>query len=857
MMFVHGDIREYAQVEKAVFGVDCVFHIASYGMSGREQLNRHLIEAVNVQGTKNILKACVENGVSRLVYTSTFNVVFGGQVIENGDESLPYLPLHLHPDHYSKTKSLAEMAVLEANGAALFGSSEVLRTCALRPAGIYGPGEQRHLPRIVSYIERGIFRFVYGSPSSLVEFVHVDNLVSAHMLAAEALTSEKQHRSAGQAYFISDGRPVNNFEFFRPLVEGLGYPFPKLRLPISLIYLFAFLTEIIHLLIGPFYNFQPLLTRTEVYKTGVTHYFSMAKARAELEYEPQEHNLDEVVQWFKSRGHGKRCHSSFFRRFILNILFVSAFTAVSSAERSALSTCFSPLERNMEHYEEDLGLRAVTLMEDLSLYEAYKDGMYNARRDLVINPDLDFSAPAVAGLKTKPMNGTSVLHQQHHTLENFTPGNKVYNAAPVRPVNCSRTVPVDFCAPQRDALYSEEGCCTKSEVALPCYSGTSERHRRYSLEVQGHRYSTGSTFDGVPLNKAVPLPGNRCNSVCITSSHDGRYGSASPRSSLASSLSSQEQSKHASPRSSISSPRTSLIVPGQDRYTSPRSSLVHCEGNSILSPRSSYASTASDTSKHSSPRTSLNSCDCCSKPSSNRTSGISMGYDQRHTSPRSSTASQYSFTTSPRSSYSDSRYGPVVNHDLEGAVLHAAPLASPRSSICSQDGSARPGIPANCVVSPRSSISSHSSRSSRSSRGSMSTYPDLQLPSPRSSMLGSGLPEDTLLQEFGDSNGTQTRIHLQTVPEPQPQAAGTAETNAGSPSSFSYGVSSKAVSSGQRYKLPYQVTPSRESGPSQAEKRLEALTLELEKELEMHMKKEYFGRFVDFLTNKSFSDQAL
>ncbi|KAM4596970.1 Wilms tumor protein 1-interacting protein homolog [Fundulus diaphanus] len=498
----------------------------------------------------------------------------------------------------------------------------------------------------------------------------------------------------------------------------------------------------------------------------------------------------------------------------------------------------------MEPYEEDLGLRATTLMEDLSLYEAYKDGVYNARRDLVINPDLDFSAPAVAGMKTKPMNGTSVLHQQHHTLENFTPGTKVYNAAPVRPVNCSRTVPVDFCAPQRDAPYSEEGCCTKSEVALPCYPGTSERHRRYSLEVQGHRYSTGSTFDGVPLNKAVPLPGNRCNSVCITGSHDARYGAASPRSSLASSLSSQEQSKHASPRSSLSSPRTSLVVPGQDRYTSPRSSLVHCEGNSILSPRSSYASTASDTSKHSSPRTSLNSCDCCSKPSSNRTSGISMGYDQRHASPRSSTASQYSFTTSPRSSYSDSRYGPVVNHDLEGAILHAAPLASPRSSICSQDGSARAGVAANCVVSPRSSISSHSSRSSRSSRGSMSTYPDLQLPSPRSSMMGSGLPEDTLLQEFGDPNGAPARVQLQTVAEPQLQAAqtgGTAEISAGSPSSFCYGVSSKAASAGQRYKLPYQVTPSRESGPSQAEKRLEALTLELEKELEIHMKKEYFG----------------
>lgn len=507
----------------------------------------------------------------------------------------------------------------------------------------------------------------------------------------------------------------------------------------------------------------------------------------------------------------------------------------------------------MEHYQEDLGLRASKLMEDLSLYDAFKDGMYNSRRDLVINPDLDFAAPAVVEHKSKPMNGTSVLHQQHHTVENFTSGNKVYNAAPVRPVNCNRTVPVDFCAPQRDAAYTEEGCCTKSEVALPCYTGASERHRRYSLEVQGHRYSTGSAFDGVPFNKPVALPGIRCNSVCITSSsHDGRYNATSPRSSLASSLSSQEQSKHASPRSSISSPRTSLVVPGQDRYTSPRSSLVHCEGNSVLSPRSSYASTASDTSKHSSPRASLNSCDCCSKPSSNRTSGISMGYDQRHTSPRSSTASQYSFTTSPRSSYSDSRYGPVVNHDLEGAILHTAPLASPRSSICSQDGSARPGTgTANCVVSPRSSISSHSSRSSRSSRGSMSTYPDLQLPSPRSSMLGSGLQEDTLLQEFTDSNGIPNRLHLQglsAVPEPQQQqvaqAGGSAEMTAGSPSSFSYGVASKTPSSAsQRFKLPYQVTPSRDSGPSQAERRLEALTLELEKELEMHMKKEYFGRY--------------
>lgn len=328
MKFVQGDVRDFTQVVNALRGADCVFHVASYGMSGREQLNRKLIEEVNVRGTENVIQACVDLGVPRLVYTSTFNVVFGGQVIRNGDETLPYLPLHLHPDHYSRTKSLAETWMLKANGSPLAGGGGVLRTCALRPAGIYGPGEERHLPRIVGYIERGLFRFVYGDPDSLVEFVHVDNLVSAHELAAGALTDKRQHWAAGQAYFISDGRPVNNFEFFRPLVEGLGYSFPKLRLPLPLIYFFAFLTEVVHGAVGRVYNFQPLLTCAEVYKTGVTHYFSIKKARAELGYSPKEYDLGEVVEWFRSRGHGKKQVASPAKKFILDVVLFLIIAAL-------------------------------------------------------------------------------------------------------------------------------------------------------------------------------------------------------------------------------------------------------------------------------------------------------------------------------------------------------------------------------------------------------------------------------------------------------------------------------------------------------------------------------------------------
>ncbi|XP_074144327.1 short-chain dehydrogenase/reductase family 42E member 1 [Sminthopsis crassicaudata] len=322
MKLICGDIRCIADLEKALQNVTCVFHIASFGMSGKEQLNHKRIEDVNVKGTENVLEACRRKGVSRLVYTSTYNVVFGGQVIMNGDESLPYLPLHFHPDHYSRTKSVADKKVLEANGTALDRGTGVLRTCVLRSAGIYGPGEQRHLPRIVKYIEKGLFKFVYGDPKSLVDFVHVDNLVQAHILASEALKADKKHVASGQPYFISDGRPVNNFEFFRPLVEGLGYPFPTVRLPLNLIYFVAFMTEMVYFLLGRFYNFQPFLTRAEVYKTGVTHYFSMEKARKELGYEPQPFDLKEVVDWFKAEGHGRKFQNYTLKHLIWNGMLV-------------------------------------------------------------------------------------------------------------------------------------------------------------------------------------------------------------------------------------------------------------------------------------------------------------------------------------------------------------------------------------------------------------------------------------------------------------------------------------------------------------------------------------------------------
>lgn len=329
---IKGDITNSEELNEALArsDADVVFHVASYGMSGREQLNRRLIEAVNIDGTRNLIQACVKCGCTRLIYTSTYNVVFGGQEIRNGDESIPYLPLHKHVDYYSRTKSIAEQEVLQSNGQEVEGG-KMLRTCAIRCAGIYGEGEQRHLPRIVSYMEKGLIFFIYGSPEGLVDFLHSDNFVQAHVKAAESMTEPKSP-VPGQAYFISDGNPINNFEFFRPLFEGLGYPYPRLRIPITLVYFFAFLTELVHNFVARYiYNFQPLLTRAEVYKTGVTHYFNISRARQDFGYNPEPKTLDGVVQWFKDRGHGaltKRSQHRWIYTLIVNVVLVIAASAV-------------------------------------------------------------------------------------------------------------------------------------------------------------------------------------------------------------------------------------------------------------------------------------------------------------------------------------------------------------------------------------------------------------------------------------------------------------------------------------------------------------------------------------------------
>ncbi|KAI8108463.1 hypothetical protein M9434_006488 [Picochlorum sp. BPE23] len=314
-------------------GVHAVFHIASYGMSGSSQLKRDMVRSINVDGTQSVIDACTAAGVGYLISTSTYNVVFGGYPIEGGDESMPYFNLFHHVDEYSRSKTEAEMMVLEAHRTPLRcrlhhhtttttildgdNSTQsttpphggVLNTCALRPAAIWGKGEMRHMQRVYSYLMRGLFFFRFGSKDARMDFVHVKNLSKAHILALERLERASSQNTKtvlsstsslqGQAYFISDGEEerIHNFDFFSQLPVGLGYRKPFLTIPFHLMYLLAFLFEILYSL---WPHFEPLLTRAEVLKAGVSHWFRIDKARQELGYQPSKFRFDEVLEQFRS-----------------------------------------------------------------------------------------------------------------------------------------------------------------------------------------------------------------------------------------------------------------------------------------------------------------------------------------------------------------------------------------------------------------------------------------------------------------------------------------------------------------------------------------------------------------------------
>ncbi|XP_028115947.1 3beta-hydroxysteroid-dehydrogenase/decarboxylase-like isoform X2 [Camellia sinensis] len=243
--------------------------------------NHELHHSVNVKGTQNIIDACVEHKVKRLIYTSSPSVVFDGvHGIINGDESLPYPAKH--NDSYSATKAEGEALVIKSN------DINGLLTCCIRPSSIFGPGDKLLVPSLVSAARAGKLKFLIGDGKNMYDFTYVENVAHAHICAERALASERiaAERAAGQAYFITNMEPIKFWEFVSLVLEGLGYERPRIKIPVYVVMPIAHLVERTYKLLAPYGMKVPQFTPSRIRLLSCSRTFNCSKANDRLGYTP-------------------------------------------------------------------------------------------------------------------------------------------------------------------------------------------------------------------------------------------------------------------------------------------------------------------------------------------------------------------------------------------------------------------------------------------------------------------------------------------------------------------------------------------------------------------------------------------
>jgi nucleoside-diphosphate-sugar epimerase len=226
-----------------------------------------------VVGTGNVLDACRQEGVSRLVFTSSPSVVFNGRDMEGVDESVPY-PAHYEAP-YPQTKALAEQKVLAAN-------DKSFATVALRPHLIWGPGDNHLVPRIIAKGKAGQIRRI-GKRENRVDSIYIDNAAEAHLLAAQKL--QPGSPVAGKVYFISQDEPLSVWELINRMLACAGVSPVRKSIPAGLAWMLGGLCERTHALLG--LPGEPRMTRFVARELATAHWFNISAAKRDLDYHPR------------------------------------------------------------------------------------------------------------------------------------------------------------------------------------------------------------------------------------------------------------------------------------------------------------------------------------------------------------------------------------------------------------------------------------------------------------------------------------------------------------------------------------------------------------------------------------------
>lgn len=280
---VEGDLADTASLHRCLQGCHLLFHVAAmYHLWARD---RRLFYQVNVEGTRGILQAAAEEGVGRVVYTSTVGTLGIPKDGRPGTEDTP-VGLDDMVGDYKRSKFLAEEV---ARDFSRHGCPVVI----VNPSAPIGPGDIKPTPTgqmIVDFL-RGK---MWARLDTGLNLVDVDDVAMGHLLAAE-------RGRPGERYILG-GRNLSLREIFQILGQISGVRPPRLRVSASLILPLARLSEWCadHLTGGP-----PLVAVDAVRMARKRMFFDPGKAVRELAMpqSPVEDALAAAVRWFRANGY--------------------------------------------------------------------------------------------------------------------------------------------------------------------------------------------------------------------------------------------------------------------------------------------------------------------------------------------------------------------------------------------------------------------------------------------------------------------------------------------------------------------------------------------------------------------------
>ena len=277
---VIADMKDIESLRMAVKGVKGIYHIA--GLFRQAGLPESEFNAVNAVGTRNLFEVAVEAGASRIVHCSTVGVIEPRQDVPSTEKD-PYSPA----DMYQRSKMDGEKIALE------FYQSGAISGVVIRPAMIYGPGDERTL-KIFRMISKGNFFYV-GKGDKLVHWIDVRDLARAFLLAM-------QHEERNAEIYIIPGRTAVPLKQMAELIaDNLGIKRPWLHLPVKPMQWMGNLCESVCTV----FKINPPIFRRRVDFYTKNRNFDGSKARAQLGFKPSQSfskELDDIIESYISLG---------------------------------------------------------------------------------------------------------------------------------------------------------------------------------------------------------------------------------------------------------------------------------------------------------------------------------------------------------------------------------------------------------------------------------------------------------------------------------------------------------------------------------------------------------------------------